>query len=48
MNLSVDATHDPALKSWALLANRYPDFPIQNLPLGVFSIGGIGPRRSTI
>jgi fumarylacetoacetase len=29
-------THDPALSSWVTSAHDHPDFPIQNLPLGVF------------
>ena len=37
----IDATHDPALRSWAESANRPgTDFPIQNLPLGVFRRAG--------
>lgn len=33
----IDETHDPALKSWVESANRPNcDYPIQNLPLGVF------------
>lgn len=33
----IDETHDPKLKSWVESANREGcDFPIQNLPLGVF------------
>jgi fumarylacetoacetase len=33
----IDETHDPGLKSWVESANRKGcDFPIQNLPLGVF------------
>jgi fumarylacetoacetase len=33
----IDETHDPGLKSWVESANRPGcDFPIQNLPLGVF------------
>jgi len=33
----LDRTHDPALASWVESANaRDSDFPIQNLPLGVF------------
>jgi fumarylacetoacetase len=33
----IDETHDPALESWVESANRPGcDFPIQNLPLGVF------------
>jgi fumarylacetoacetase len=34
----IDETHDPALQSWVESADGHPDFPIQNLPLGVFSI----------
>jgi fumarylacetoacetase len=35
--MPVDDTHDPALRSWVPSANRPgSDFPIQNLPLGVF------------
>jgi fumarylacetoacetase len=37
-------THDPKLLSWVPSANDHPDFPIQNLPLGVFSPGGGEPR----
>ncbi len=33
----LDETHDPALRSWVDSANGHADFPIQNLPLGVFS-----------
>ncbi len=37
MNLSINATHDPNLRSWVGSANPVgTDFPIQNLPLGVF------------
>ncbi len=37
----IDATHDPALRSWVESANRRgTDFPIQNLPLGVFRRAG--------
>jgi fumarylacetoacetase len=39
----IDETHDPALQSWVESANGHPDFPIQNLPLGVFSIGNGEP-----
>ena len=40
----IDETHDPALTSWVESANGHADFPIQNLPLGVFSIGQGEPR----
>jgi fumarylacetoacetase len=37
MSRQIDETHDPALRSWVESANRPgADFPIQNLPLGVF------------
>jgi fumarylacetoacetase len=42
----LDETHDPARTSWVESANGHPDFPIQNLPLGVFSTGGL--RRGGI
>ncbi|MGE0362531.1 MAG: fumarylacetoacetase [Vicinamibacterales bacterium] len=35
--MPVDETHDPARRSWVASANGHADFPIQNLPLGVFS-----------
>jgi fumarylacetoacetase len=40
----LDETHDPARKSWVETANGHPDFPIQNLPLGVFSAGNESQR----
>jgi fumarylacetoacetase len=40
----LDATHDPGRRSWVASANGHPDFPIQNLPLGVFSPPGGEPR----
>lgn len=40
---ATDATHDPKLRSWVESANGHPDFPIQNLPLGVFVPPGGGP-----
>src|SRR5437868_8855523 len=42
----IDETHDPNLKSWVESANREGcDFPIQNLPLGVFRPSGEGRAR---
>jgi fumarylacetoacetase len=32
----VDHTHDPSLRSWVESADGHQDFPIQNLPFGVF------------
>lgn len=41
----VDATHDPALRSWVPSANVPGcDFPIQNLPLGLFQPLSDDPR----
>ncbi|WP_019504921.1 fumarylacetoacetase [Pleurocapsa sp. PCC 7319] len=37
MNHSINHTHDPSLRSWVESANhKGTDFPIQNLPFGVF------------
>lgn len=43
-----DATHDPALRSWVESANGHPEFPIQNLPLGIFTPPGGGPARAGV
>jgi len=43
----LDGTHDPWLRSWVRSAAGHPDFPIQNLPLGIFRVGG-GPPRAGI
>jgi fumarylacetoacetase len=42
--IALDHTHDPERESFVLSANGHPDFPIQNLPLGVFSPDGGEPR----
>ena len=42
--MTIDHTHDPSLHSWVTDANGHPDFPIQNLPLGVFSPLAGSPR----
>lgn len=39
-----DFTHEAAATSWVEGANGHPDFPVQNLPLGVFSPTGGEPR----
>lgn len=45
MICSIDATHDPNLRSWIESANQPDtDFPIQNLPFGVFQTTAEGPR----
>jgi len=41
---STDETHDPARHSWVDSAQGHSEFPIQNLPVGVFSIDGGAPR----
>ena len=41
---SPDETHDPNRHSWVASANGHADFPIQNLPIGVFSTADRGPR----
>ncbi len=42
----IDETHAPGLKSWVEGANQAgTDFPIQNLPLGVFRTSGSGANR---
>ena len=39
--MSLDTTHDPALRSWVASANADgADFPIQNLPFGRFRRAG--------
>lgn len=43
----VDETHDPARVSWVDSADGHPDFPIQNLPYGIFSPAG-GDRRAGV
>lgn len=43
----IDETHDPRRETWVEDANGHPDFPIQNLPLGVFS-SGAGDRRGGV
>ena len=40
----IDETHDPALTSWVTSARDHKDFPIQNLPLGVFAPADGHPR----
>jgi fumarylacetoacetase len=42
--MTLDATHNPALRSWVASANGHAEFPIQNLPLGVFSTAGGAPQ----
>ncbi|MGG5887399.1 fumarylacetoacetase [Falsiroseomonas sp. HC035] len=43
----MDHTHDAGRRSFVASANGHADFPIQNLPLGIFSTAG-GARRAGI
>lgn len=43
----IDETHDPARTSWVGSANGHPDFPVQNLPYGIFSPGDGDARPGT-
>jgi fumarylacetoacetase len=40
----IDETHDPKRESWVASAKDHAEFPIQNLPLGIFSPPGGAPR----
>src|SRR5215212_8162156 len=46
--LHLDETHDAKRRSWVTSANGHPDFPIQNLPLGIFTPPGGGPPRAGV
>ena len=47
-SVALDDTHDPARRSWVASANGHPDFPVQNLPFGVFSPPGAPARRAGV
>ncbi len=40
----IDDTHSPGRRSWVASANQHAEFPIQNLPLGVFTPQGGAAR----
>jgi fumarylacetoacetase len=40
----LNETHDPAASCWVDGADDHAEFPVQNLPLGIFSQGGGGRR----
>lgn len=40
----IDETHDPTLVSWVEGAEPGSDFPVQNLPLGIFSTNAVDRR----
>lgn len=42
--MPLDETHDPSAKCWVDGADVHAEFPVQNLPLGVFSPPGGGKR----
>jgi fumarylacetoacetase len=45
----LNRTHDPALRSWLDSANEADaEFPIQNLPFGIFSRSRAGSRRAGV
>jgi fumarylacetoacetase len=44
---TIDETHDPSRRSWVASADGHPDFPLQNLPIGVFRPPG-GTSRGGI
>jgi fumarylacetoacetase len=44
MDNNLDETHDPKRASWIASAQGHSEFPIQNLPLGIFSVDGGAPR----
>ena len=37
MTIDLDFTHDPQARSWIEGPASHADFPVQNLPLGVFA-----------
>jgi fumarylacetoacetase len=41
---AIDETHDPRRVSWVASARGHSEFPIQNLPFGIFRPPGGGPR----
>lgn len=40
----LDETHEINARCWVPGADGHPDFPVQNLPLGLFADGDSGPR----
>jgi fumarylacetoacetase len=42
--IEIDDTHDPRRRCWIKSANGHRNFPIQNLPLGIFSPPGGAPQ----
>ena len=48
MTTPLDDTHDPHRRSWVASANGHADFPLQNLPLGVFTPHGSATARGGV
>ena len=48
MAIQLDETHDGNRKSWVAGANGHADFPLQNLPLGIFTSKGDGVARGGV
>ena len=46
MTITLDRTHEPDARSWVEGADGHEQFPVQNLPLGIFSRGADGRRRA--
>lgn len=44
MSGPLNETHDPTRTSWVASADGHRDFPVQNLPLAIFSCERSGPR----
>jgi fumarylacetoacetase len=44
---AIDKTHDATASSWVTGADTHADFPVQNLPLGVYCHAGSGPTIGT-
>jgi fumarylacetoacetase len=44
---AIDNSHDSALRCWVEGADGHGDWPVQNLPLGIFSTEGAGARPGT-
>ncbi|HEX2828435.1 MAG TPA: fumarylacetoacetase [Burkholderiales bacterium] len=44
MSHAIDETHEASARSWVESANAHRDFPIQNLPHGVFGTAAEDPR----
>ena len=45
---AIDETHDAGRRSWVASAQGHSEFPIQNLPFGVFSPKGGGVPRGGV